>query len=470
MNTPDRRTFLTAAGLAAAGIAAGTASAAHAEGSTVPGAQRRAARILARIHDPRFPERRVSIADHGAVGDGVHDCTDAVRDAIETCARAGGGHVVVPPGEWLTGAIHLRDRIDLHVEEGATLRFRQEPEAYLPAVYTRYEGVECFNYSPLVYAFECRTVAVTGRGTLDGQADWTHWWDWTKGVDGGPSPQNPDIKQLLAMGDAGTPVPERVFGAGHFLRPNMIQFYRCQNVLVEGVTVSNSPMWNIHPVLSTNVTVRGVTVDSPVGPNNDGVDPESCSYVLIQDCLFDTGDDCIAFKAGKNADGRRVGVPMEHALVERCEMRDGHGGVTLGSENSGGISDIVARHCVMDSPRLDRAIRLKSNPLRGGYLRDVLCHDITVGEVGDAVVEIALDYERVESGDFYPDVRRIEIHRVTTTAGPRAWTFIGNDANPIHDVLLSDCAFNGMTGPNEQRNIEGLVLRDVTINGQEASR
>ncbi|MEV0009006.1 glycoside hydrolase family 28 protein [Streptomyces sp. NPDC047973] len=469
MSAPDRRTFLATAGLAAAGVAAGTASAAHAGGPAVPGAQLRAARILARVHDPRFPKRRVPITDHGAVGDGVHDCTDAIRDAISACARAGGGHVVVPPGEWLTGAVHLEDRIDLHLEEGATLRFRQEPEAYLPTVHTRYEGVECFNYSPLVYAFECRTVAVTGRGTLDGQADWTHWWDWTKGVDGGPSPQNPDIKQLLAMGDAGTPVPERVFGAGHFLRPNMIQFYRCEDVLIEGVTVRNSPMWNIHPVLCTNVTVRGVTVDSPVGPNNDGVDPESCSWVLIQDCLFDTGDDCIAFKAGKNTDGRRVGVPMQHALVERCEMRDGHGGVTLGSENSGGISDIVARHCVMDSPRLDRAIRLKSNPLRGGYLRDVLCHDITVGEVGDAVVEIALNYERVESGDFYPDVRRIEIHRVTTTAGPRAWTFIGNDANPIHDVLLSDCTFDGMTGPNEQRNIEGLVLRNVTINGQEAS-
>ncbi|MFB4419507.1 glycoside hydrolase family 28 protein [Streptomyces sp. QL37] len=468
MSGPDRRTFLTAAGLVAAGAAA--APAAHAEEKPAPpGARRRAARILAGVHDPRFPRRRVPITDHGAVGDGVQDCTEAIRAAVETCARAGGGHVVVPPGDWLTGAVHLRSRIDLHLEEGATLRFRQEPQAYLPPVYSRYEGTECFNYSPFVYAFDCHTVAVTGRGTLDGQADWTHWWDWTKGIGEAPAPQNADIRQLLAWGDAGTPVHERVFGGGHFLRPNLVQFYRCRDVLIEGVTVRNSPMWNIHPVLCTNVTVRGVTVDSPVGPNNDGVDPESCSYVLIQDCLFDTGDDCIAFKAGKNTDGRRVGVPMQHALVERCEMRDGHGGVTIGSETSGGVSDIVARDCVMDSPRLDRAIRLKSSPLRGGYIRDVLCHDITVGEVGDAVVEIALDYERVETGDFYPDVRDIAIHRVTTTAGPRAWTFIGNDANPIRDVLLSDCVFDGMTGPNEQRNIEGLVLRRVTINGQEAS-
>uniref|UniRef100_UPI002A835C22 glycoside hydrolase family 28 protein n=1 Tax=Streptomyces sp. CRN 30 TaxID=3075613 RepID=UPI002A835C22 len=445
--------------------AAGTAPG----GTGAVAARRRADRILARVRAPRFPRRRVPITEHGAVGDGTHDCTDAIRAAVAACARAGGGHVVVPPGDWLTGAVHLRDRIDLHLEEGATLRFRQDPAAYLPAVYTRYEGTECFNYSPFVYAHGCRTVGVTGRGTLDGRADATHWWDWTKGVDGGPAPQTPDIQQLLAWGEAGVPVAERVFGAGHHLRPSLLQFYRCRDVLVEGVTVRDSPMWNIHPVLCENVTVRGVTVDSPDGPNNDGVDPESCSWVLIQDCVFDTGDDCVAFKAGKNADGRRVGVPMEHALVERCEMRDGHGGVTIGSETSGGVSDIVARDCRMDSPDLDRAIRVKSSPLRGGYVRDVLCHDITVGEVGEAVVEIALNYERVESGDFYPDVRGIEVHRLTTRSGPRAWTLIGNDANPVRDVLFADCSFDGMTGAGEQRNVEGLVLRRVTVNGTEVT-
>ncbi|MFE0180297.1 glycoside hydrolase family 28 protein [Streptomyces olivaceus] len=467
MSAPGRRTFLTAAGAAAVHVAG--AGAGHATESVVTGADRRAARILAGVHDPRFPHHRVSIADHGAVGDGVHDCTDAIRSAVEACARTGGGRVVVPPGDWLTGAVHLRDRIDLHLQEGATLRFRQDPAAYLPAVPTRYEGIECVNYSPFVYAYDCHTVAVTGRGTLDGQADATHWWDWTKGTDGGPAPQTPDIERLIAWGEEGVPVAERVFGAGHHLRPNLVQFYRCRDVLIEGVTVRNSPMWNIHPVLCRNVTVRGVTVDSPVGPNNDGVDPESCSYVLVQDCVFDTGDDCIAFKAGKNADGRRVGVPMEHALVERCEMTDGHGGVTIGSETSGGVSDIVARHCRMDSPHLDRAIRIKSNPLRGGYVRDVLCHDITVGEVGDAVVEIALNYERLESGDFYPDVRDIAVHRLTTRSGPRAWAMIGNEGNPVRNVLLSDCAFDGITGPSEQRDVEGLVLRRVTVNGEEVT-
>ncbi|MGD6748337.1 glycoside hydrolase family 28 protein [Streptomyces sp. BH106] len=464
MSAPGRRAFLAAAGAGAALLV--SPAVARAASSEATEADRRARRILAGIRVPRFPRRTVPVTDHGAVGDGATDCTAAIRDAIKACAAAGGGRVVVPPGDWLTGAVHLRDRIDLHLEKGATLRFRQDPAAYLPAVYTRYEGTECMNYSPFVYAYGCRTIAVTGSGILEGQADATHWWDWTKGVDGGPSPESPEKQQLLAWAEAGVPVEQRMFGDGHRLRPNLLQFYRCRDVLIEGVTVRNSPMWNIHPVLCTNVTVRGVTVDSPNGPNNDGVDPESCSYVHIKDCVFDTGDDCVAFKAGKNADGRRVNVPMEHALVEGCQMRDGHGGVTVGSETTGGVGDIVARGCRMSSPDLDRAIRIKSNPVRGGYVRDVLCSDIEVGQVGDVVVEVALNYENIDTGAYYPDVRGIEVRRLTAASGPRAWTLFGNAANPIRDVRLVDCAFDGMTGPNELRNVEGLVLERVTINGE----
>ncbi|MEU5101137.1 MULTISPECIES: glycoside hydrolase family 28 protein [unclassified Streptomyces] len=483
VNGPGRRALLLTAGSTAAlALAARTAQAAGREdagaaASGVPAApadpraaaDRQAARILSGVRTPRFPRRRVLVTDHGAVGDGSTDCTAAFRRAIEHCAAAGGGHVVVPPGDYLTGAIRLRDRIDLHLREGATLRFSQDPAAYLPVVYTRYEGTECLNYAPPLYAHGCRTIAVTGRGVIDGQADADHWWNWTKGAGGGPSPEGVDKRKLLEWAEAGVPVAERVFGAGYHLRPNLIQFYDCRDVLIEGVTVKNSPMWNIHPVLCRNVTVRGVTVDSPVGPNNDGCNPESCAHVLIQDCVFDTGDDCVAFKAGKNADGRRVNVPCEHALVERCEMRAGHGGVTIGSETTGGVRDILARDCRMDSPQLDRAIRIKSNPVRGGYVRDITCHDITVGQVGDAVIEIALDYERVETGDYYPDVRDIAVHRLTARTGRRPWNLIGNDAHPVRDVLFSDCVFTEMAGPGEVRNVTGLVLRRVVVDGQEAA-
>jgi polygalacturonase len=437
-------------------------------------AQRRAAddqaaAILAEIRRPRFPDRTVDVTDYGAVGDGTTDCTAAIRAAVEDCAKRGGGHVVVPAGTYLTGAVHLRDRIDLHLESGATLRFRQDPAAYLPVVHTRFEGMECYNYSPFVYAHRCHTVALTGSGVIDGQADDTHWWDWTKGQDGGVSPERIEKDALYAWAQEGVPVEQRVFGAGHHLRSSMIQFYECRDVLIEGVTVKDAPMWNIHPVLCRNVIVSGVTVESPNGPNNDGCNPESCAYVLIRDCTFNTGDDCIAFKAGRDADGRRVDVPCHSALVEGCRMRDGHGGVTIGSEMTGGVRNILARDCHMDSPLLDRALRIKSNPLRGGYVTDVVFQDITVGEVGDAVIEIALDYENVDVGDYYPDVRGIEVHRLTAASGPLAWNFVGNDANPIRDVLLRDCTFTGIEEGWTTENVEGLTLRRVTVNGQDVN-
>ena len=195
---------------------------------------------------------------------------------------------------------------------GATLKFSADPQHYLPAVFTRFEGTELLNYSPLVYALDQENIALTGEGTLDGQAGPGAWWPW-KGkwggeVDHGWRQGDPDqtaaVKRLGKLADAGTPPAERQFGDGHRLRPNFVQPYRCRNVLIEGVTFVNSPMWILNPVLCKNVTIRGVTVDSH-GPNNDGCDPESCRDVLIEKCTFDTGDDCIAIKSGRNADGRR---------------------------------------------------------------------------------------------------------------------------------------------------------------------
>ena len=279
--------------------------------------------ILAGIRAPVFPDRDFPVTDFGARPDDGRDATAAFRAAIEACARAGGGRVVVPPGVYLTGPIHLKSRVNLHVSEGATIRFSRDPAAYLPVVRTRWEGVELMGYSPLVYAYEQHDVAITGKGTLDGQADAEHWWPWKR--NGHPQSQKPDRDRLFAQAEAGVPVAERVFGAGHYLRPQFVQPYRCTNVLVEGVTITNAPMWIIHPVLSRNVIVRGVTVVSS-GPNNDGCDPESSSDVLVEDTLFDTGDDCIAIKSGRNADGRRLGVPSERILVRGCRMRAGHGG------------------------------------------------------------------------------------------------------------------------------------------------
>ena len=365
--------------------------------------------ILAGIRAPVFPDRDFPVTDFGARPDDGRDATAAFRAAIEACARAGGGRVVVPPGVYLTGPIHLKSRVNLHVSEGATIRFSRDPAAYLPVVRTRWEGVELMGYSPLVYAYEQHDVAITGKGTLDGQADAEHWWPWKR--NGHPQSQKPDRDRLFAQAEAGVPVAERVFGAGHYLRPQFVQPYRCTNVLVEGVTITNAPMWIIHPVLSRNVIVRGVTVVSS-GPNNDGCDPESSSDVLVEDTLFDTGDDCIAIKSGRNADGRRLGVPSERILVRGCRMRAGHGGVTIGSEVSGGVRDVFVERSVMSSPDLERGIRLKTNAMRGGTIENVFVRDVEIGEAGSAI-DIDMLYEEGAAGPFTPVVRRVQVDRMT---------------------------------------------------------
>src|SRR5215510_1560281 len=284
--------------------------------------------ILGRIEPPRFPKRTLYLNRFGAKSDGRTDCTAAFHAAIDQCSKAGGGRVVVPAGTYLTGPIHLKSDVNLEVSRGATIKFSQNPKDYLPAVFTRWEGVELFNYSPFIYAFEQQNIAITGKGTLDGQSNNEHWWPWNGraqyGWKEGMGQQRPDRNALFKMAEDGVPVSDRIFGEGHYLRPQFIQPYRCQNVLIDGVTIQNSPMWEIHPVLCRNVVVQNVKINSH-GPNNDGCDPESCTDVLIKDCHFSTGDDCIAIKSGRNADGRRLNVPTENIIVQGCQMEDGHG-------------------------------------------------------------------------------------------------------------------------------------------------
>jgi polygalacturonase len=368
--------------------------------------------ILARIRPPTFPARDFVVTDYGAVTRPEADNTEAIRRAIAACHAAGGGHVVVPAGAFLTGAIHLKSNVDLHLAEGATLRFFSDPARYLPLVFTRFEGTELMGYSPLVYAFEQENVAVTGRGTLDGGAAIENWWKWKRGPDAA------SIKRLLEMNERGTPVAERVFGEGHYLRSSFIQPYRCKNVLVEGITIRNSPMWEIHPVLCTNVTVRGVTVVSH-GPNNDGCDPESSRDVLIEDSVFDTGDDCIAIKSGRNEDGRRLNTPSENIVIRGCTMKDGHGGVVMGSEVSGGVRNVFVERCRMDSPNLDRALRFKSNARRGGVVENVYMRDVEIGRVAEAVVTVDFLYETGADGRYPPVVRNVVLERVSSASSPR---------------------------------------------------
>jgi polygalacturonase len=324
------------------------------------------------------------------------------------------------------------------------------------------------SYSPFIYAFEQENVAITGEGTLDGQASEANWWSW-KDVEGRRGPnQIAARKRLFGLAEAGAPVAERVFGDGSYLRPQFIQPYRCRNVLVEGVRIINSPMWEIHPVLSSNVTVRNVTIVTH-GPNNDGCNPESSRDVLIEGCHFDTGDDCIAIKSGRNADGRRLATPTENVIVRNCRMKDGHGGVTIGSEISGGVRWVFAERCVMDSPNLDRALRFKNNAARGGVLEHVYMRNITVGELADAVLSIDFNYEEGANGNFIPVVRDVEMRDVTSRKSNYGIYVRALERSTIENVRLVDCRFDGVAKGNVAEHVKDLTLRNVRINGREAT-
>ncbi|MBI5382935.1 MAG: glycoside hydrolase family 88 protein [Opitutae bacterium] len=417
--------------------------------------------ILARIQAPTFPDRDFPITQYGATAGGTADCTDAIKQAIAACHAAGGGRVVVPAGTFLTGAIHLKSKVNLHIAAGATLLFRTDPAAYLPAVFTRFEGTECMNYSPLIYAFEQENIAVTGAGTLDGGAALDNWWGWTK-RGANPAAATASIRRLRELGESATPVAERIFGAGHFLRPNFIQPYRCRNVLIEGVTLLRSPMWEIHPVLCTNVTVRGVTVVSH-GPNNDGCNPESSRDVLIENCVFDTGDDCIAIKSGRNGDGRRVATPSENIIVRGCTMKDGHGGVVMGSEISGSCRNVFIENCKMDSPHLDRALRFKSNAQRGGVIENVFMRHVEIGRVAEAILTIDFIYEEGAKGPHKPVVRNVTLDNVTSQASPRVLWIAGFPGATIDRVRFNDCTFRGVETAERMQHAGSIEFRNVTI-------
>jgi len=427
--------------------------------------------IRARIKTPQIPGRDFIITDFGALGDGRTDCTTAIANTITAASAAGGGRVIVPQGVFMTGPVHLESHIDLHVEKDATLSFIPEPDRYLPEVFTRWEGVEFMGLSPLIYAHGKTDVAISGAGTLHGGADDSHWWPW-KGEWKGKFQQAEFTQKeararLMADAEAGVAPENRHYAEGAYLRPPFIQLYRCQNILIEGVTIKDSPFWLINPVLSTSVTVRGVTCNS-FGPNNDGCDPESCMDVLIEDCVFDTGDDCIAIKSGRNADGRRVGVASENIVVCNCEMKAGHGGVVMGSELSGGIRNVFVESCRMSSPDLERGIRIKTNAMRGGGVENLKVRELEVGTVRDLFV-INFYYEEGENGPFTPVVRDISFADIHCANAERVMDLRGFEHALIRDIRLRNVSIDHVAQPSRIANVEGLVFDNVTANGKRVS-
>lgn len=322
---------------------------------------------MPRLERPVFPDQVFDIRDYGAIGDGATMNTNAIAEAISACADSGGGTVLIPPGLWLTGPIHLKSRVNLHAAEGATVRFSTRFEDYLPVVFTRWEGVEVLNYSPLIYANGADNIALTGTGTYDGQGEaWFPMRPWQKA----------DREKLWNSEANGIPVEQRIYGTREgALRPAMVQPINCSNVLIEGPTFTRSPFWVIHPVYCDRLIIRNVRVDSH-GVNNDGIDLDSCSNSLVERSDFKVGDDAVAIKSGRDADGWRVGRPSENIIVRHITSTDGHGGCVIGSELSGGARNIIF-HDIYFKDTIT-ALRIKSKIGRGGVIENIWFRDIVV--------------------------------------------------------------------------------------------
>ncbi|MFI1868050.1 glycoside hydrolase family 28 protein [Streptomyces jumonjinensis] len=476
MRPASRRSFLAATGTAAAAALlppaalASSAAAAAAEAAVarlardpweqVPG-------ILARIRPPKFPARRFDITRYGAVGDGVTKNTEAFRAAIRACNKAGGGRVVVPPGRFLTGAVQLLSRVDLHVAEGGVIVFSTDPKDYLPVVFTRWEGTECYNYSSFVYAHGQRDIAITGKGVLDGQGMAGPWKSWR---DPGGNALI-DQAELRRMGTEGVPVAERVFGDGHHLRPNMIQFYDCRNILMRDITILEPPMWTIHPVLCRNVTLRDVDVIGRIN-NSDGVDPECTSDMLITGCRFHTEDDSIAVKSGRDEDGHRVGVPSENIVIRDCVFSGRWGGVAVGSEMSGGVRNVFAEDCRINpldfpgryNPR--HPVFIKTNKKRGGFIDGVYIRGFTGREIDRDCIYLTTRYGN-QQGSRPAVIRNVRIEDMVHDGARRAINLEGLASDPFTGVHIERCTFTRMANPEIIDHVRDLTIRRVTVNGTE---
>ncbi|MEO5911643.1 MAG: glycoside hydrolase family 28 protein [Pelobium sp.] len=336
---------------------------------------------------PNFDKcKEFLITDFGAKNGDKEKNTKAIEIAIDKANKAGGGKVIVPKGEWLTGKIHFKSNVDLHLNEGSVLLFSEKPEDYLPAVLSSWEGMECYNYSPLIYAYECKNIAITGKGELKAKLDvWEIWY-------ARPPAHLEGLKKLYYDVAYHKPVKERQMtkDSANF-RPQFIQFNRCENVLLEGVKITNSPFWTIHPYLSKSVVIRNINVYAH-GHNNDGVDPEMSQNMLIENCVFDQGDDAIAVKSGKNQDGWRLNTPSKNIVIRNCMVKNGHQLLAIGSELSGGIENVFIKDCVVaDDAKLNNLLYIKTNERRGGYVKNIYLKDVKCGNIAEGILGIETD-------------------------------------------------------------------------------
>ncbi|GAA4736264.1 glycoside hydrolase family 28 protein [Flavisolibacter ginsenosidimutans] len=406
-----------------------------------------------------------NVINYGAKNDSSAKCTKAIAAAIDAASKKGGGTVYFPAGKYLTGPIHLKSNITIFIDAGAEISFSNDFDDYMPFVESRFEGEDVMSFSPLFYAYKAENISIIGRGKINGNGK--KWWDAILNYKEG----NPKTKwQTAAEAANKNMVQPDDLGQlkSWILRPPFIQPMYCKNVLIQGITIVNSPFWTVNPEFCENVTVDGVTINNPHSPNTDGINPESCKYVHIANCHISVGDDCITIKSGKDKPGRLKAAPAENYTITNCTMLAGHGGVVIGSEMSGDVRKITISNCVFDGT--DRGIRIKTARGRGGVVEEVRVSNIIMKNIKQQAVVLDMQYAKTQPEPVSERTPRFRnIHMSNITAQTAQAIYINGIAEmPVEDITFNDIQFDAQTGAviKEAKNIE---LHNVRITTQQGS-
>lgn len=421
--------------------------------------------ILIICHVEVHAQQYFDVTKFGAKKDSSAKATAAIKKAIDAAVKTGGGTVYFPAGKYLTGSIHLKSNITIFIDAGAELHFSDDFDDYLPMVESRYEGVDVTSFSPLFYAYKAENIAIKGRGKINGHGK--KWWDFVEGY----KKDQPRSKWQFMFDslNKNTLLPDDPAQMKRgFLRPPFIQPMYCKNILIEGITITNSPFWTVNPEFCENVTINAVTIINPPSPNTDGINPESCKYVHISNCHISVGDDCITIKSGKDGPGRTKAMPAENYTITNCTMLSGHGGVVIGSEMSGGVKKIVISNCVFDGT--DRGIRIKTTRGRGGVVEDIRVDNIVMKNIRDQAIVLDMEYAKVKPepvSDRTPQFRNIRFSNITAYT-KKAMYINGLDEMPVQEISLNDVVFETETGI-VMRNVRDIELHHVRVNTKAGS-
>ena len=384
-----------------------------------------------------LPEKQYIITDYGAVGDGQTLNTKSIQSAIDSCVSQGGGTLIVPEGVFLTGAIFLKQGVDLRIEKKGILKGTVNPDDY-PQVFTRWEGVECDWTSALVNAFHMTGFKLTGEGMIDGSGE-----EWMN--------RYPRFNSELKVG-----------------RPRLIAIQNCTDVLVSDISLKNQACWGLFILYSKNVEVENLHITAEHNIiSSDGIDIDSGEEVHVTGCDIDVNDDCISIKSGKDEDGRRVNRPAKEILIEKCLFRYGHGGVAMGSEMSGGIRNVEIRDCVMEADNW-APIRFKSQPSRGGVVENITYRNIQLHDTRKAF-EFNMEWRMVPPikppSDPLPVVRNVNIINVSGNV-QSVGDMHGLKDSPIENVVFKDCNITAKKGFIVE-NVKNLDVSGLTLHVEE---